>query len=374
MMWMAVLSALTAATSGCALESAPPSVNPLRARIDAQTTLMQTADTADPVTRVHAIEALANALGAQAGGTFKQNLGDPNAVVQFAAALAVGDVRYAPAKPVLVEMAQKEGPNKVVYSGVIYALHCLGDDTYTSDLQRLLFHREKDVRASAAMVMGKMGEPSASGLLQDLLRDERDPGVRFQATEALALLGDESSAQRIEAYTKGYFMDLRLAAIPSLAKVGARNASSILLDRLKDPSPRVRVVAAGALAELGQTSEESYEYCIRALREPREVLREALPASQKITEIEVSSLQALAARALGQMRRPQAVNELYPLMKATDGRVRVAAAMSILKLAAPAGIAPPPAAPVAGDDKSATTAPAATPPPKVRLHTAGARD
>jgi len=370
---IAVIVACMAVLSGCNWDKQRVKVNPTRARIDARTMLIRAGDDADPVTRTHAIEALDKTLGAQAGGVFKQGLSDPNPLVQYAAAMAVGDTKYAPAKGVLVEMAKKAGPDKRVYSAVLYALHELGDDTRTGDLQRLLFHREKEVRASAAAVMGKMGEPSAIGLLKDLLFNERDPGVKFQVTESLAMLGDEASTQRIEAYTKGYFVDLRLVAIPAVGRLNLKHGPYILQDLLKDKHPRVRVAAASALAKIGKTDEASYQYCVRALEQPRKVFDEATKGKRKVSDIEISSLQGLAAQALGRMYHYEAVDVLHPFLSSRDGRVRVAAAMSILKLLTDA--APPPTR-----KTPKTSEPRKKPPKrgpgviKPKFHTSGGKD
>ena len=367
-----VVAAGMAVLSGCNWGKQRVRVNPTRARIDARTTLIRAGDDANPLTRTYAIEALDETLGAEAGGVFKQGLSDPNSLVQFAAAMAVGDTKYAPAKNVLVEMAKNEGPDKRVYSAVLYALHKLGDDSQTGDLQRLLFHREKEVRASAAAVMGKMGEPSAIGLLKDLLLNERDPGVKFQVTESLAMLGDEASAQRIEAYTKGYFIDLRLVAIPAVAKFNSKHGPYILQDLLKDKHPRVRVAAAAALAEIGKTDETSYQYCVRALEEPRKVFAEAAGGKRKVSDVEISSLQGLSARAMGWMYRYEAVDVLHPFLTSRDGRVRVAAAMSILRLLTDAG-PPPPKTPKASEPpkKLPKRGPGVI---KPKLHTSGGKD
>jgi hypothetical protein len=78
-------------------------------------------------------------------------------------------------------------------------------------------------------------------------------------------------------------------------------------------------------------------------------------------------LQHLGALALGNMERQSAIDLLHPLLESSNGQVRVAAAMAILKL-----LGHDYAPPAAGEESSSET-----PLPPVRLpagnlHTSGA--
>jgi len=361
---------------GCIPKEEKLTVDPAKGYIDAKTTLLQAADDRDPATRLHAIEALARTVREEAGAIFSQGLTDENPAVRFAAALAIGDVRHKPSLPTLLKMAgdKEVEPDKRVYCAVIYALFRLGDDSHAGDLAKLLFDTEREVRMDAALAMGKIGEPSAMGPLRTLLANERDEGVKAQLVESLALLGDTRSAQVIEAYTKGYFLDLRLMAIPALGRAGGVRAPRVLRDLIHVRHPvRVRVAAAGELARLGHFDRGAYELCLASIRDPEKVLRDAAKRSRRLTDTDAASLKRLAAISLGWMKRDMAANVLYPLLKDADGGVRAAAAMSMLRLLKPYR-------PVAPEVKEPATRPAAAkakpaPAPKrAKLHTAGGRD
>ncbi len=365
--------------AGCTLtpqKPEGPQISPRKARIDAVTTLRQAADSPDPFTRMHAMEAIAAVLPSE-GPRFLQGLRDAEPAVQFAAAFAVGDARYAPAMPELLRMADAAGPDKRIYSAVIYALHRLGEHRYTGDLGRLLHHREEDVRANAALVLGRLGEPSAAPMLKSALADERSTRVQLNIEEALALLGDPRYARRIEAYTHGYDEGIRLMALPALTRSGSTHAVLILQELAADEQapPRVRTAAVGELGRLGQASPENSELCVQAVQQPRAML-EACPARQgaAVSEVEVNSLQQLSAKSLGHLGQLPVLDVLYPLLHAPDGGVRVAAAMSILRLAGEAlGDAPGVALPRADTTRRAPAGqerprfgvepPAAVPPP-----------
>lgn len=376
----------------------PLAIDPIKASLDARTTLLQAADAPEPATRIYALEAMAGTLGKDAGAVFREALRDSNPAVRYAAAMAIGDTKYEPALGDLQKLARVgDGENdKRVYAAVIYALHRLGDTKYAGDLAKLLFDKEPEVRGAAAQAMGKMGEISGAGPLKAVLTNEHDEAVKMQLVESLALLGDMASADLLEAYTKGYFLDLRLAAIPALARSGAGRTARVLTEMVNERHPaRVRVSAAGELARLGQVDQRGFDLAMRSIREPAAVLAESSKVSKRNVDNDQASLVRLSIIALGYMNRDDVVNVLHPMLRDNDGGIRVAAAMSILRLLAPyrAAAAAPAALHSAGGKAAGpseattmpapttgpTTAPAEFPPAPEpasapRLHTAGGKD
>ena len=336
----AAMLAFLAAGCGVTLwKPAASGADPYRAYMDAMATLRQAAEDPDPVTRSNAIEALSRTVGAEAGPLFQQSLSDPYPSVRFAAAMAMGDVGYQPALAQLRQMAghdrasSQAEPDKRVFCAVIYAMHKMGDTTFTGELGSLLMDQEQEVRADAAMVMGRMHEPSGITPLKVQLDQEQDPSVQLQLLESLALLGDEQSAIRMEAHTKTQYMEDRLVAIAAMEQ-GEPSRARIVLAHLvseKQP-PRVRVAAAGTLAKLGQTNRDLYKLASRAAQDPDAVMSKAGTTQEPPTQFEVRSLQRLAAIALGWMDRQEAVDILRPLLNSQDGGVKVASAMSIVRL------------------------------------------
>jgi HEAT repeat protein len=357
--------------------------DPSRTYAAASAALHQAAEDADPVTRSNAIEALSQTVGADAGAVLKQALLDPSPMVRFAAAMAIGDVKYAPALPALREMAvddktnPRAEPDKRVYCAVIYAMHVMGDTSHTTSLAELLTDDQKEVRADAAMVMGKMREPSALVPLKMRLSRERDPTVEMEIMESLAMLGEEQSAIRLEANTKTQYMEDRLLAIRAMEQAPTGRAIIVLrgLTGERQP-PRVRVAAAGTMAKLGQTDDKLYDLAVRALQDPRAMMQAFYGANRQVSQAEVSSLRDLAAVALGWMGRLHAVDILKPQFEnSRDGGLRVAAAMSTLRLLAvyrPAGRAV--AEPVAEAPVETPARPEAPVGRTSGLYTAGGKD
>ena len=300
---------------------------------DAKVVLLQEAESTDPVTRMEAMEAIGRTLKGQAGGVLMQGLKDDAPTVRYAAAMAIGDSKYVPAKARLTAMAADKQlePNRFVFCAVIYALHTLGDDQYTPSLGEMLFDLEPEVRASAVMAMEKIGEPSAITPLKRLLAQEQDPTVRLRVVEALAVLGDQKSANLLEAYTKSQFMDERIDAIIALEKVKSDRNPVILRQMIGDRQPAfVRVAAAGAMGSLGLAGEDQFNLVVDAARFPVKML--SSEKDGKVTQAEVDSLQQLAAWSLGLLGHSEAFTTLGGLMQHPSPKVRIAAAMSELWL------------------------------------------
>jgi HEAT repeat protein len=313
-----------------------PSVHPANARVEALEVLKKGSQSPNPFTRAHTIEALAATLGMQAGDVYEAGLRDEDPAVRYAAAVAAGDVRYAPAKERLLTMAADKTveTDRRVMPGAIYALYQLGNDEYAGQLGSLLFDAEQEVRANAAMAMGRMGEPSATGPLRSLQAQETEDRVRLSIFEAQALLGDEASAYRLEGYARTTFLDMRLAAITAMSQFPSPRGMAVMrqLSREKRNPPQVRVAAAGALARMGELDEAGLDLAIRSASRPRQALQKAYGKQEDVTEAQVDQLQQVTAVALSYMHRSESLDALYQLMQDDSADVRVAAAMGVLRL------------------------------------------
>jgi HEAT repeat protein len=310
-----------------------PPLNVAQARLDARAALLQAAVSADPLTRSHAMEAIGETLGRQDAGMLVQGLDDPAVAVRYAAAMALGDIAYEPAKERLIQLVDNPRSDQRVVCAAIYALSRMGHTRYAGQLGTILMSELALGRSAAAMAMGRMGEQSAVGPLKTVMGDEDDPGAKMAMVEALAQLGDQRSIRSLEAYAKGYLLDLRLAAIRALGEIKPPRAKIVLNHILQsDNPPRVRVAAAGALAGMGTVDPAGYELALQALRRPRKTIRGAYGEEYPIKNVEVSSLRQLAAMALGRMGKKQAVPYLRRYLDSQDGAVRVAAAMAILEI------------------------------------------
>ncbi len=322
------------ALPGCGPQAPPLDVmeaDPARAYADARTAVYRAAEDRDPLLRVWALESLALTEGPAAGPLYMQALGDPVVAVQFAAALAIGDSRYAPARPRLAAMAGHPQVDPNVQTALIYALHRLGDNTHTARLGTLLFADSPEVRANAALAMAKIGNPSAIKPLESLLADEANPGVKLQLTESLTMLGETRSKRLLQAYTRAGAPHERVQATQALGRTGQREYVNLLawLTGPDQPAP-VRLAAVESLGRLGDV--RGFPLAVAGVADPLLLVQQGSKDVKALTDPQRMQLQVLGALALGAIDRPGGVDPLLPLLQSPDGPVRVAAGRSILLL------------------------------------------
>ncbi len=355
---IAVAAAAALGLCGCAPPPEGMQTDPANAVVESKIALLQTVGHEDPVVRARALEGVALFMAEDHGNLLIAALDDESPGVRTSAAMAIGDIRYQPAAPRLLEMASENQnvgePYLTVIPAVVYALHEFGHDEYLKLLGPLLFSPYDTIRVNTAEALGKIGDPRAIPALKSARWKERELGNQLRYDEAMARLGDRASAARLEAYTKGRFLDLRVQGILSLAEQYPARARTVLGHILSDQEehPAVRLTAAGALAEMGHTSRQTFQYTATGLRRPQVLLKQAFDAADsKIAQAADARLlvQRQAAWALGYMRRyPRAVDLLIEHVEDPDPTLRMLSAISILRLLpdlAPQAETPEPLAP-----------------------------
>lgn len=349
---LAAAGILTAVLAGCGGMQREKPIESRRLVTQSLWTLSRAGDSPNAQVRCQALEVLAQVRGTTAGPIFYRFLKDKDPMVRFAAAMAIGDVRHAAALAAIRRMATPGvgESDRRTYCGVLYAMHCLGDDTYTRRLGELLFDREVEVRCNAALVLGRMKLPAARPLLQSALDEEvsheREGPAKLALVEALARLGDARCKLAMESYTR-LQLDYRLPAILALPECQTPNAADLLESLMEDPFPQVRVAAAGALGRLGRPSDRAYALCLQAVRDPRKLFDRSPRDLVEYDDAGGSAVVQLGVLGLGWMASPAAVADLEPLLAPQAGiDIRsVAAAGSILRLLGAVEAAP--AAPAA---------------------------
>ncbi len=375
---LVILAVFACVLGGCAKEEEIIVVDRARLRKDAVVAVLQAAESDNAGIRVHAMEVMPASLPKRGGVVCVQALSDQVPEVRLAAAMAIGDMKYAPAKAKLSSMGMYKEPGAEadarVYCAIIYALYEFGDRSHLRDLGTLAFDKRIPIRASTAIVLGKMGNPSALVLLKDMMSDEQDEMMKLEITKSMAMCGHAKSLLLLEPYARMKYVDERVLAIQAMAELKSGAAERVFSDRLvNDKSPMVRVAAAAGLATVGVFDEEAMRYCIDAAIDPRQIMSDHLGKKRSPTEKEVDSLRLQACRSLGAFDHDKSLHTLGIMMKSPDQASRVAAAASVLKLVpAPVRRAKLPVAKKAPQAVS----PAAKPirKSKLKLHVSGAKD
>ena len=154
------------------------------------------------------------------------------------------------------------------------ALVTLGVDDAAELAVAALRDEDAFVRATAAKLVGDQEDPSLSGFLARVLRQDPDALVRRRACQALTrIAGDEAGPALIAALRDPDAL-VRLEAIKGAKKIVPGQGSARLVELLaEDPMWEVRVRAASALGACGDPA--AGEALRIALADPVEFVRAA---------------------------------------------------------------------------------------------------
>ncbi len=147
-----------------------------------------------PKVRMAAVEAAVDLKASTAVGALQEALNDPDREVRIAAARGLGTLRYRPAAPFFRDIIQSRAIRSADISEQIAVFESFGllqDPEGVPILDQLLNGRgflgrkeSGEIRACAALGLGKMGTPDAMEALRRA-REETDPVVRTAVNRAL---------------------------------------------------------------------------------------------------------------------------------------------------------------------------------------------
>lgn len=254
-------------------------------------------------------------------------LADPNRGVRFVAAICVGDAGLRQLAHLVEPLLQDSSDS--VRAAALYALQRCGRRVDLTPLARMVRSNDPEVRANAFMVLGKLGNPSAVGLIRSSLgggmtrvNPIRVRIVELQAAEALLQLGQD---EEIEAVRAALFApveqgELSILGCQILQRIGDQS-SGAMLERLVEASgqfarpPEIRLAAAEALASLSLP----VRFDLAGIAEEASNRPEPL-------------LRVQAAAVLGSLGGARSMERLSQMLSDPDPAVRVAAAGNLLRL------------------------------------------
>jgi HEAT repeat protein len=271
----------------------------------------------DPLVRINAIEVVATTRQLNFMPRVQQLLQDVSMPVRFAATLAVGDMKYSPARN-LINRSLKDQDNNVIIAAS-YAMTRLGYPGYIEILKQSITDTNQTLRANAAMLLGKSGERSSLKLLYWVMQDvNSDDRAVYQAAEAIAMLGDESIYPKLWAMLLSAYADVRVVGIKAMGTLGTKQAEDALITMLDDDVLEVRLAAAEQLGTLNNKIGESIVL---------EVFRKK-PTNQ-MDQQSRERVFLLTALAIGQIGTPSLTRYLPELMENESKFVRLAAAKAV---------------------------------------------
>lgn len=281
----------------------------------------------NPVVRAQGVEACEETLGAESLPLIRHALKDEHPGVRFAACMALGRLKDAESAGALRGLLND--PDASVRAGVYFALERLGDGTHRKEFADLLRrHAEAVVRRNAAMALGALGDPKTLGLLSRAARADLDEGVRLQALEGMAMLGDKDAVDQFIRFSIAGLSFRQPFALMALRHVKDERVTEALRSRL-DSSPYLESRLAAARSLGAQGYGDGFNLALTSLdwNQPQADLPDDPPANQ------VMRVRTMAALALGEIGDRRALKPLTKRMQTPDDpRVQLAAATAILMI------------------------------------------
>lgn len=221
----------------------------------------------DPLIRANAVEALQAAPG-RVEHVAAAALKDPNLGVRYVGAMTVGELQLGniaeSVRPLLHD------PSTMVRAAAIYALRRNNIPVDPTPLATMLYSSDPRERATAAFILGKLGDESAAPMLRDVVNEPTPLGARaedkifrMQVGEALVRLGrtDAIHAVRAALYpAEQYDVEAAVLAAQIIGEVQDRNSVGVLVARINERvsggrdylmPPELRLAAAMALGRMG---------------------------------------------------------------------------------------------------------------------------
>lgn len=281
--------------------------------------------------RANAIEALAPDPAVQAD-VLKFGLVDANEGVRFVAAMSLGDGAHCDLID-LVRPLSTDGSTSV-RAASLYALERCQEGADLAPLAAMVLSNDPTARANAALVLGKLGNPSARGLLRSSLSRpiegldaRRVRLVELATAEALVRLGSHDHLEEIRAAFFGSAEDGEIIALAAqmAGQLGDTGLGHALEQMAFNSGPRpvgpeLQLIAVEALGRLTP-----------------EAAQPTLALRWVDHESPVVRAQAAAALAFGEA--PGQAAALEALCRDSDALVRVRAAGSVLHRGASGGAA-----------------------------------
>ncbi len=275
----------------------------------------------DPLIRANTIEVVAATKQIKLMPKVERLLQDDFVPVRFAAALAVGDLEYSFAKSSAKQLLKDKDEN--VRIAADYAMSKLGDGSFEL-VRKAIASDNQTVRANAVLLLGKSGDKNSLRVLYWALRkDDSDDKVRFNAVEAIAMLGDERIYPKAWANLINIHGEDKVTGIRAMGALGTAEAKNALITMLDDDVLEIRLAAAEQLGMLGETTGEA---------EVLKVFMKNLTAGLDKEELERVNM--LAALAIGQIGTGNLTKFLPQLLKNESKFVRIAAAKAVFQCTA----------------------------------------
>ena len=321
--WSTKNQSATSNVETSAIQRAPMLVDGNAVSDRALSLLQRAVESANPRLRANAIESLRYAPLPILEKTIRAGLGDENRGVRFVASMMVGEVNVCDLIPLLEPLLIDDSES--VRAAALCAMYKCGDRVDLNPLGVMLDSEDPELRGNAAMILGRMGNPSAVQMIRDASRTTpttitpiRRRLINLQMAEALVHLGEREELEVIRA---AIFSSIQESEVTALAcQIAGRlhdvEITSTLQGIVASPErypDEIRLVAATALAEIDPA------------RVPLELIL-------RFTSNDSANLRSQCATVLGAQGNQLSLGPLAILLKDIDPLVQIAAAGAVLRI------------------------------------------
>lgn len=282
------------------------------------------------VVSCNAIEALLKIAPREGRSAFQQALRAESPLVRYAAYVALGQLQVCEAQSQF--FAGVRDPHPHVRLAAAFAATRCGAQGYARVLAETLTDSpEQALRAEAAALIGRLGDPKAKRWLKmaaTLESNQRSDRVLLAIHGALARLGDEDGIRRLVLYSRGKTAE-RTEALLILADLEHQRLRDDLLYALMGPEEEyveARLIAARALGKLGFA--DGYGLAMQMLE-----YDDPNPNPSPRNPDRTFPVRSLAIHALAEIGDPQALPALRKIAAdPEDPRLQVAASYAICRI------------------------------------------
>jgi HEAT repeat protein len=327
---VAVLLAALALPAGCAQNelgrysgystspkpSGPPALDPeARAALmqKAETVLAQALQSGQPLLQAEALQTFLEA-GRPAPALDLEKLTDPRVHML---ALVLGARQHNAAALALLRPSLRDADPSVRLAAA-FGLALGGDGAQATALRDGLASNDVAVRRNAAWLLGLMDNKSAVDMLKARL-DDPDAAVALRVAEALSRLGSADGLETVRTLTEHERHPVRYWATQLLGRLGTTSDIPRLNKLCESRFLDVKLAAIGSLAQLGD---------FRRIG----LLLDLIEAPEQVEEASATDVRLLAAHELGETGYTPAAASLGRLMARTDVQERTAAAAALVRI------------------------------------------
>lgn len=134
---------------------------------------------------------------------------------------------------------------------IISVLGEMGNPRATEVLLETLKDENEWLRGASIVALGKLKAREAVEPLSEILRKSNEPTLSRVIIESLGEIGDERAIDVLSGYLKSDDKNLRYVAVQALGKVRSTRSAELLLPLLKDADINIAFQALSGLAEMG---------------------------------------------------------------------------------------------------------------------------